>query len=148
MAATIKWYGKGVEHLAEGRVDLDTDTIKLSLHTSTYTPNQDTDDFFDDATNELSASGNYTAGGETLASVTGTYDAASNEGRFDAADVTWTALTPSAAFRYGVIRKSRGGAASADELIGYIDFGANQDPGGSNFTVQWHANGILKITAA
>lgn len=148
MAATIKWFGKGIEHVAEGRVDLDTDTIKVSLHTSTWTPNQDTDDFRDDATNELSASGNYTAGGETLASVTGTYDSGTNEWRFDAADVTWTALTPSAAFRYGLIYKSRGGASSADEVIAYIDFGANQDPGGSNFTIQWHANGILKISAA
>lgn len=148
MAATIKWFGKGVEHVAEGRVDLDTDTLKVSLHTSTWTPNQDTDDFRDDATNELAASGNYTAGGKTLTTVTGTYDTGTNEWRLDADDLTWTALTPSAAFRYALIYKSRGGASSADEVIGWVDFGANQDPGGSDFSIAWHANGILKVTAA
>ena len=43
-----------------------TDTIKCTLHTVTYSFAQDTDDFFNDATNELSTAGGYTAGGVTL----------------------------------------------------------------------------------
>jgi hypothetical protein len=53
--------------LAAKSIDLDTDTIKMSLHTSTYAPNLTTDDFFNDATNELATAGGYTAGGVTLA---------------------------------------------------------------------------------
>lgn len=120
----------------------------MSLHTSTYTPAQDTHDFHDDATNELAASGNYTAGGNTIANRTSGYTAGTNVQKLDGDDVTFTALTPSAAFRYGVIYKDRGGAASADELIAYIDFGADQNPGGSDFVIQWNASGILTMTAA
>ena len=47
-------------------MDIDSDTFKCSLHTSTFTPSQDANDFFNDATNELAASGNYTAGGATI----------------------------------------------------------------------------------
>ena len=145
MAATIVAYNDGKKYILNNAVDLDTDTIKVSLHTSTYTPDKDARDFHDDATNELSASGNYTAGGETLASKTVVADDANDRGVWDAADLTWTALTASAAFRYGVIYKDRGGASSADELIAYIDFGADQQPAGSDFTIQWSADGILYI---
>lgn len=147
MAATTKWYGKGVEHVMEGRVDMDTDTFRASLHTATYTPNQDTDDFLDDATNECTGTG-YTAGGVTLASLTGTYDAATNEWRWDAADISWTALNLATAARYLVISKSRGGAASADELVSYVDLGGDVDPNGNNLSVTWHANGILKAVVS
>jgi hypothetical protein len=146
MALTMKWFGKGLDHLANGAIDFDTDTIKASLHTSTYTPNQDTDDFFNDCTNELASGNGYTTGGATLASKTRTYDATSNEERLDAADVTWN-FTASKTFRYLVIYKVRGGASTADEVIGYGDFGSDQTVS-TDFTVTWHADGILKITAS
>lgn len=50
-------------------LDITTATLKISLHTNTYTPNQNTDDFWDNATNEVSGT-NYTAGGN--ACTTGT----------------------------------------------------------------------------
>lgn len=46
-----------------------SDTIKVALLTSSYTPNYDTHDFFDDITNEVTGTG-YTAGGATLGSKT------------------------------------------------------------------------------
>lgn len=58
-------------------VDLDTDTIKCALTTSSYSPNFDTHDFFNDVTNEITGTG-YTAGGATLASVAVTYTAANS----------------------------------------------------------------------
>lgn len=146
MAATTKWYGLGVSHVANGAVDWDTDTIKVSLHTSTYAPNQDTHDFFDDATNELGAGNGYTAGGVALTTKTRTYDAATNEVRLDADDPQWTGFT--ATFRYAVFRKARGGAASADELIGWIDFGGDVQVQAGTFTIQLDATGAFKITAA
>jgi hypothetical protein len=69
-----------------------TATIQTSLHTATYTPNQDTDDFFNDATNEVTGT-NYTANGVTLGSKTNTYDATTDEIRLDAADAVWTTAT-------------------------------------------------------
>ena len=148
MAQTITVYGLAQGHFGAAAINWTADTIQVSLHTSTYSPAQDTDDFFNDATNELAASGNYTSGGAALANKTKAYTAGTNVEKFDADDLTWTALTPSAAFRYGVIHKVRGGAATADELIAYIDFGADQNPGGSDFTIQWNAGGIFTMTAA
>jgi hypothetical protein len=127
--------------------DLDwvADTIKVSLHTSSYTPDLDAHDFANDLTNELASSGNYTTGGASLSNKSRSFDTSSNQERLDADDLTWTSLTPSGAFRYGVIYKSRGGASSADELIALIDFGSNQDPGGNNFVIQWNSSGILAL---
>jgi hypothetical protein len=148
MAATTKFYGKAGKHLAEAKIDWAADTIKVSLHTSSYTPNQDTDDFFDDATNQIAGSGGYTSGGQALTGKSVSYDAATNEERLLADNLTWAALTPSAAFRYAVIRKARGGAASADEMLMFIDFGADQNPGGSDFTIAWAATGVGYLLAA
>lgn len=125
MPVTPKWFGLGLKAVMGGTVDLDSDTIKMTLHTATYTPNQDTHDFFDDATNELSTANGYTAGGVTLAGKALSYDAASQQIRFDFDDPSWT-LTGAITWRYAVIRKARGGAASADELIGYLDWGSSQ----------------------
>jgi len=51
-------------------IDFDSDTIKATLHTSTYTPNRATHDYVDDLTNELATSGGYTAGGVTAGTKT------------------------------------------------------------------------------
>lgn len=143
---TPKWFGLGVKFVVTGAVDLDTDTFKTSLHTSTFTPNQDTNDFFDDATNEVANGSGYVTGGLTLATVAVTYDSASNETRIDWADFTWN-FTGSKTWRYGIVRKARGGAASADELVAYLDWGADQTSS-VDTTVQLDPAGLLYIAAA
>jgi hypothetical protein len=125
-------------------VDWVSDTIKVSLHTSTYTPNQDTDDFFNDATNEVSGTG-YTAGGVTLGSKTTAYDSATNETRLDAADVSWTSASFTA--RYAVVYKDTG-TASTSPVLGYVDFGGDETVSSGTFNITWDATGVLKITAS
>jgi len=127
--------------IMDGSIDLDTDTIKVALVTSSYTPDQDAHDFFDDVTNEVSGTG-YTAGGATLASVTVTADNTDNEGVFDAADVTWSSSTITA--RGAVIYKSTG-TASTSPLIAYIDFGSDKSSSAGNFTISWNSEGILNL---
>lgn len=148
MAVTAKWYGlslKGQWNTTAGnRIDFLTDTIKTSLHTSTYVPDQDVHDFFDDATNEITGTG-YTAGGVTLGSKTLTYDTASNETRLDAADASWTSSSFTA--RIAVVYKSTG-TASTSPLMGYVDFGGDETVASGTFTLQWDATGVLKVTAA
>lgn len=129
-----------VDH-ANGNIDLDTDTIKVMLVTSSYTPVK-THNRRDDVTNEVTGTG-YTAGGATLASVTLTQDDTNDLGKFDAADVTWSTSTITA--RGAVVYKARGGASSADELIKYFDFGSDKVSVGAAFTLQFHADGILQF---
>lgn len=149
MAVSAKWYGQaGVGQwsaTAARRVDWVTDTIKVTLHTSTYTPNQDTHVFASDLTNELTTAGGYTAGGVTLAGKTDTYDSATNESRLDANDVSWTGATFTA--RYAAIWKDTGTAATSP-LIGWVDFGADQSPAGVTFSIVWDATGAVKAVAS
>lgn len=143
MAITPKWFGLGMKAIAAGSVDLDTDTFKLTLHTATYTPNQDTHDFYDDATNELATASGYTSGGVTLTGLALAYDATSQQVRWDFNDPSWT-FTAAVTWRYGVIRKARGGAASADELVAYLDWGSSQTVS-SPYSPQLDPAGLLYI---
>lgn len=127
--------------IMDGSIDLDTDTIKAALVTSSYSPDQDAHDFFDDITNEVSGTG-YTAGGASLANKAVTADNTDNEGVFDADDTTWSSSTITA--RGAVLYKSTG-TASTSPLICYIDFGADKSSSSGNFTLQWAAEGILNL---
>lgn len=128
--------------IMDGSIDLDTDTIKVALVTSSYTPNQDTHDFFDDVTNEVSGTG-YTAGGGSLASKAVTVDTTDNEGVFDAADLTWSTSTITA--RGAVIYKSTG-VSSTSALICYLDFSTDQTSSAGDFTISWNSEGIINLT--
>lgn len=146
MAITVAFYGLTMEKIAEqvgADVNYLTGTVKLSLHTSTYAPNRDTDDFFNDATNELAGGTGYTAGGETLASKTITYDSASDQVRWDAADVTWP-FTASKTWRYGVIYIDTAGAATTDPLYGLLSWDSDQTVS-TTYTLQWDPAGIFFI---
>jgi hypothetical protein len=142
MAVTAFLYGSVPAKLANKEIDWDTDTVKVALCTSTYTPAQDTHDYFNDITNEVTGTG-YTAGGATLASKTVTYTAGTNTTTFDAADVSWTSSTITA--RYAIIYVDTAGASSTDPLIGYVDFGENVSSSSGTFSITWDAAGIFTV---
>jgi hypothetical protein len=144
VAVTAFLYGSFPAKLANKEIDWDSDTIKVALTTSTYTPNQDTHDYFNDITNEVTGAG-YSSGGATLASKTVTYTSGTNTQAFDAADVTWTSSTITA--RYAVIYDSTG-VSSTSALIGYVDFGADVISSGGDFTIQWNGSGIFTIAVS
>ena len=147
--ATATWYGNSVtgqySSTSARRVDWVSDTVKVALCTSSYTPNQDTHTFFNDITNELTTGGGYTAGGAALANKTVTYDSTSNETRLDADDVQWTSATFTC--RYAVIYKDTGSGATSP-LFGWVDFGGNESIASGIFVIQWDSTGILKLAAA
>lgn len=147
MAVTAKWYAKGLQAVASGSVAWATDTIKVSAHTSSYVPTQATDQFFTDATNELSTANGYTAGGATLGTKSVTLTSLVTSLR--AAATVWT---PSAGqtltARILVIRKDTG-TGSTSPLLGWVDLGADTSATGAAFTVTWDStDGALKITAS
>lgn len=152
MAVTAKWYGLNIRDQWGGTSGTNTpvnwisDTIKCSLHTVTYVPNQDSDEFFSSATNELPVAGGYTpAGGVTLGSKQCTYDSTTNESRLIAGNASWASATFTC--RIGVVYKSTG-TPSTSPLMGYVDMGADQSVSSGTFTIQWDATGVLKGTAA
>jgi hypothetical protein len=138
-------YNSFLRDIQNGSIDLDTDTIKLMLVTSAYTPNIDTHTKRSDVTNEVVGVG-YTAGGVTLAGKTVTQNNTDNTGVFDADNITIPTSTITA--RAGVLYKSRGGASSADELIGYLDFGSDIISTAGDFNITFNAAGILTLAQA
>lgn len=152
MAITVAFYGLTVKKVAESAsissgaaadVDYLGGATKISLHTSTYTPNRDTDDFFNDATNEVANGNGYATGGVTLGGKTITYDSASNQIRWDANDVTWT-FTASKTWRNGVIYIDTAGASTTDPLYANLVWDSDQTVS-TSYTLQWAAAGILYV---
>lgn len=113
-------------------IDLDTDTIKVALvDTGTYT--------FSAAHQYYSSVTGVVGTPVTLTSKTIT------NGVFDAADVTFTAVT-GASVEALVVYKDTGSAATSP-LIAFIDTGTNLPvtPNGGDITIQWNASGIFSI---
>lgn len=120
MASLI--YNSFWEDLAKGNIDPDTDSIKCMLVTGSYSENKDTHTKRSDITNEIAATGGYTAGGVAV-SVSVTKDTANDQIDIELGGLSIDPATITAA--KAVYYKARGGAASADELIAVIDFGGN-----------------------
>lgn len=143
--ATALMYGPCVEHLFRKRIDYAGDSIKVLLCTSSYTPNQDTHQWKSDLTGEVSGTG-YTAGGTTLGNKTLTYTAATNQLTLKADNAQWPNSTITA--RYAVIYDDSPATDNAKPLLGYIDFGANQQSSAGTFEIVWNAQGIFQVTVA
>ena len=120
-----------LEDLARGAIDMDTDTFKVLLTTSSYTENKDTHTKRSDVTNEVTGTG-YTAGGVTC-TVTVTKDTANDRLDITLGAVSWPSSTITA--RKAVYYKSRGGAASADEIVAVNDFGSDVTSTGATFSL-------------
>jgi hypothetical protein len=144
MAVTSKVFYAAITSLANKEIDWGTDTIKVSLHSSSYTPSQSTHDYWNDATGEVTGTG-YTAGGYTLTTKTESFS--SNVKQFDAGDVTWATSTISAA--YAVIYDQVSVTTSSlNPLIAYVDFGGTVTSSGGNFTITWDSTGVFTVTVS
>jgi len=129
MASLI--YNSFLEDLARGAIDMDTDTFKVMLVTTAYTENKDTHTKRSDITNEVTGTG-YTAGGVTC-TVTVTKDTTNDRLDITLGAVSWPSSTITA--RKAVYYKSRGGAATADELVAVNDFGSDVISTGATFSL-------------
>jgi hypothetical protein len=121
-------------------VDFNTDTIKVSLHTSSYTPSASADEYWDDVDNEVTGD-NYTSGGSALTSLSLTES--SGTITFDAADLTWS--QDASGFddaRYAVLYKDTG-TDSTSPLIGYADLGSDKTTVSGDYTLKWSTSGII-----
>lgn len=77
--ASWQWYRNSQATAYNKEVDWDSDSIHATLHTSSYTPNLDTDKYVSSLTSEVTGTG-YTAGGNVLSSCATTYTAANSWG--------------------------------------------------------------------
>lgn len=133
-----KLYASFPAKLANKEIDFDTDTVKVMLCTSTYSPSQTTHAYKSDITNEVTGT-NYTAGGNAVASKTVTLATLTQQ--FDAADTTFTNITVTG-IHYAVIYVDTG-VASTSPLIGYVDWQTDYNVSAGDFTIRWAATGIF-----
>jgi hypothetical protein len=153
MATTLTFYNKFKKYIADGTIDLDTNTIKVALVTSAYTPDPAHDVLADvlaspspEVVPIASPDNGYDAGGAALTGQAVTHTDSPSQAVFDADNLTWSLLT--ATFRYGIIYASGTLNGILNPLIGYLLFNdapADISIAGINFTIQWNAGGIITI---
>jgi hypothetical protein len=137
-------YNSFKRDILKALINCETDTIKVMLVGASYTFNVDTHEKRSDVVaHEVSGAG-YPAGGVPLVSKTVTLDLPNNEAVFDADNPVISTATISNAVG-AVVYKSRGGAASADELICYNEFAAPASSTSGDFTININANGVCRV---
>lgn len=140
-------YTKGKQHILNGAIDFDTDTIRCFLvDSASYTLDIANHDYLDDIPvgARKGNSGSSTRGNApqlTTPSIT--------NGVFDAANTTFTSVTTGNTYEYIIIFRDDGVADSSSELIACIDTAASGlpvTPNGGDITVEWD-DGSYKIFA-
>ncbi len=130
-------FNSGVRGLVTGAIDADTDTFKCMVVTGAVLAEtaKDTFDFRDDVTGIETSGTGYTAGGAVIALTTESLAgmASDNILNITSGAVSWT--NSSFSGTGAIIYKARGGAATADELLSYIDFGGTVTSTNGTFTV-------------
>lgn len=148
MAASLTFYQSFREYIADGTIDLDTDSFVVRLLSSSYTPNASTHTVIADLTNELSTANGYTNGGTSL--VSPTWVRSGGTVTFDATDTEWTASGGSIVARYAVINKNGTANAIVSPLVCYILLDTTPADvtatAGNKLTLQWNASGIFTLS--
>lgn len=144
MAVTFVYYDHFLEILGDGTLDMDNDSFKLALLDNTHVFSATDTQFSDVSADEIAAGNGYTAGGDTLTTVT--YAQTAGVVKFDADDVVFTASGgPLATSRFAVLYDD---TTVSDLLLGLIDMDGDKTPGdGDSLTIQWDGgNGLFTIT--
>lgn len=137
--ANVK-YNKGKEAFIKGDLNFGTDTFKIMLVTSAYTPDNN-HDFRSEVTNEVVGTG-YTAGGQAIAGVTALENDTNDNAVLDCNNITWSNSTITA--RGCVLYKDTGNSAT-DILVAYYDFVTDKTSSAGDFTLTINASGLLTL---
>lgn len=142
MAVAAHFFDNYWVNLNAAKINLTSDTIKLMLVGSGWTPNRGTNAFKSDVVaNEITGTG-YTAGGTTIGSIA--IGIASNIVTITGANASWPAATFSC--NYAALYDSTPATDATRPLIGYVDFGGAQSPSAGTLSVTWNASGIGTVT--
>lgn len=143
MAVTISPYNHTAAKFADGSFAVG-DTYKLKLLTAAT---------FDATHTTLAATGGtevangngYTTGGAALTGVAVT-TVTTNDAKFDADDVSWTASGGALTASFGILYCD---TDTNDPPVAFINFDGSQSAGdGTQFKVIWNASGIFTFTVA
>ena len=143
MAVTITLYNHTAKLFAEGSNAV-ADSYKVMLCTAATFDATNTTLAGVTKTESTSGTG-YTTGGQALANVAVT-TVTTNDAKFDADDLTWTASGGSITASYALLYND---TDANDPPLAFIDFGGSESAGsGTDFKVVWNASGIFTFTVA
>ena len=128
-------YSRYKSNLMNKICDMEADTINVMLLDSSHSFAAANTVIGDVDANEVAGTG-YVAGGAALAGKAVTEAATT---KFDATDLTWSTASITAA--HAVIYD----ITATSNLIASIDFGGDVTSSAGDFTIQWHADGIITL---
>lgn len=132
-------YNKFKIYLGNDTIDMDNDTFKCVLLTSSHVPSAGYEVYSDIANDEVIGDG-YTTGGVTLNNATWTES--NGVATFDADDALWTNATFTA--RYAVIYDDTS-LLPDNVLLCMFDLGSDQFVNNGSFRIRFNSGGILKL---
>lgn len=143
MAVTVSVYNHTAARFASGaNAPGDTYRVKL-LTTATFDATDVT--LADTGGTEVANGNGYTTGGEALTNVT-VSTVTTNDAKFDADDVAWSASGGPLVAAYGILFND---SDTDDPPLAFIDFGGSQSAGdGTDFKIIWNAAGIFTFTVS
>ncbi|NQT38195.1 MAG: hypothetical protein HQ581_11935 [Planctomycetes bacterium] len=145
MASVI--YNEAKRAIAAGEIDLGGDDIRVALLMANTTADTENDgittvDGF--ATLDECDSAGYAR--QALAGEAVNKDDANDRAEFDADDVTWTALAACTRTVPGALVYKHVTDDTDSVPIAWVEFPVAITPDGSDFTIQWNAEGILQLS--
>lgn len=145
MAVTISLYNHTAAKFADGSFAVG-DTYKVTLYSAfSFDAADATKTDAESGGTQLSTANGYTQDDKSLANVAVT-TVTTNDAKFDADDVTWTASGGSIAAMGALIYND---TDTNDPPVAWIDFDGTQTAGdGTDFKIIWNASGIVTFTVA
>ena len=152
--ATFNWYEEALVSFFSKKIDYINDTIYVALVKAAYTPNASSDQYWSVASaSEISNGNGYTTNGEAVTGKSLTISTISGHDYLllVGANSSWSGANWSSGNgpRYAVMYDSTPGTAATDPVIGYVDFGAEQNPAGVQFLLSYEVNNtyntLLKV---
>jgi hypothetical protein len=141
VAVTVSLYNHTAARFASG-ANAATDTFKVALYTAA-TFNAANTTLAGITKTEVTNANGYTTGGATLANVAVT-TVTTNDAKFDADDVTWSATGSGITASYAILYND---TDTDDPPVAFIDFGGSETASaGTDFLLVWNANGIFTWT--
>ena len=143
MAVTHKLYGPIVTNIYNGTVDLGAHTFKVALMSSAHTLNQDHENWADVSANEISSTGDYTAGGITLAIASSQMTYATRVTSVICSSETVFSTSGTISANYAVVYGS-----TNNKLVSCVDFGGAEASVDGEYKITWTDSKLKTVTVS
>jgi hypothetical protein len=148
-AGTWTVFDSAKKYIGDGTIDMDTDTLKIALFTSTAAFTTGSITTYS-TTNELSTANGYTAGGVTITGSTITFSGTTAKYGVSASAASWTASGGSIVARYAVLYKSGTANSITNPVICYVLLDSTPadvtTTTGNTLQINTPANGYFTLT--